>query len=280
MTEAPPEYSEHYFDPSGESLIDNTKSREEKYRDIINKHEISLDFAQRLQQLQGFKIVFLFDDSGSMNCPLMDSPLNNDKTLLKATRWDELQYFAKISVEIATLFDPEGVSVYFLNKYPSPVLNIKNERQVQQLFKDKPNGFTPLPRVLDQVLTENAVFLSEKKLLVVIVTDGEPTNDQGKVAIPYFKEVLQRRHPKVYTTIVACTDDEDAVEYLNKWDRELKNLDVVDDFRNERSEVRAVKGRSYPFSFGDYVVKSLIGSIDPELDNMDERTFSSCCTIV
>ncbi len=279
--EPPPEYSERYCGPNDHEFSDlSSKSREDKYRDIINKHEISLDFAQRLQQLQGFRIVFIFDDSGSMNCPLMDSPLNNDKTLFKATRWDELQYFAKISVELATLFDPDGVSVYFLNKKPSPMPNIKDERQVQQLFRDKPAGFTPLPRVLDQVLTENEVYLSEKKLLVVIVTDGEPTNDQGKVAIPYFKEVLMKRHPKVYTTIVACTDDDDAVEYLNKWDRELKNLDVVDDFRNERAEVRATKGRNCPFSFGDYVVKSLIGSIDPELDNMDEKKLSDCCTIV
>lgn len=84
-------------------------SREEKYRDIVNKHEINIEYAQRLQLLQGYKIVFVFDDSGSMNTPLSESPLNNQNTLLKATRWDELQYFAKISVEIATLFDPEGL---------------------------------------------------------------------------------------------------------------------------------------------------------------------------
>ena len=84
------------------------KSRDEKFKDIVDKYEISLDFSQRLQQLQGFKIVFIFDDSGSMNAPVMDSPLNNSNSLLKATRWDELQYFAKISLEIATLFNPEG----------------------------------------------------------------------------------------------------------------------------------------------------------------------------
>lgn len=83
-------------------------SREELFRDIINKHEINIDYAQRLQLLQGYKVVFIFDDSGSMNTPLSESPLNNQDTLLKASRWDELQYFAKISVEIATLFDPEG----------------------------------------------------------------------------------------------------------------------------------------------------------------------------
>lgn len=53
------------------------------------------------------------------------------------------------------------------------------------------------------------------------------------------------------------------------------NLDVVDDFRNERQEIRKIKGPSFKFSFGDYVVKSLIGSIDEELDKMDEE--NNCC---
>lgn len=62
---APPGYNESIYknDPS------QFKSREERFREIIEKHEISVDFSQRLQQLQGFKIVFIFDDSGSMNAP-------------------------------------------------------------------------------------------------------------------------------------------------------------------------------------------------------------------
>ncbi len=60
-------------------------SREEIYRDIIRKHEINDDFANRLQQLQGFKVVFVFDDSGSMNTVLQDSPLNSSDSLFKAS---------------------------------------------------------------------------------------------------------------------------------------------------------------------------------------------------
>ena len=81
----------------------------------------------------------------------------------------------------------------------------------------------------------------------------------------------------MFTTVVVCTDDDESVEYLNKWDRQLPNLDVVDDFRNERRQIQKVNGRNFRFSFGDYVVKSLIGSIDPELDRLDE---SQCCSIL
>lgn len=70
------------------SLSTNTKtrSREEKFQEVVDKYEISMNFAQRLQQLNGFKIVYIFDDSGSMNATLMDSPLNKEDTLMRVTR--------------------------------------------------------------------------------------------------------------------------------------------------------------------------------------------------
>ncbi len=40
-----------------------------------------------------------------------------------------------------------------------------------------------------------------------------------------------------------------------------------------------MRGHGFSFTFGDYVVKSLIGSIDPEFDNLDEN-YSKCCTIL
>jgi hypothetical protein len=254
------------------------QTREEKYRDIIRKHEISADFANRLQLLQGFKTVFIFDDSGSMNTVLQDSPLNTGTSLFRATRWEELQYFAKISIEIATIFDEAGCDIYFLNRMPSPVFSIRTANQLTPLFQRRPEGYTPLPRVLNSVLADNRMTANtaEKKLLIIIATDGEPTDDFGRASVFEFKQALLSRGPRVFTTVVVGTDDEESVKYLNRWDRKLPNLDVVDDFRNEREEIRKVKGSRFPFSFGDYVVKSLIGSIDPELDQLDEH--SQCCT--
>ena len=192
-------------------------SREEIYREIISKHEINNDFANRLQQLQGFKVVFIFDDSGSMNTVLQDSPLNTSDNLFKATRWDELQYFANISIEIASVFDPNGCDIYFLNRTPSPLRNVSQPSDLITHFNLKPNGYTPLARVLKNVLNDNLTpDQTEKKLLIIIATDGEPTDDSGKVNIAQFKRCLLSRGPNVFTTIVACTDDDESVNYLNK----------------------------------------------------------------
>ncbi|CAF1536043.1 unnamed protein product [Rotaria sordida] len=48
-------------------------------------------------------------------------------------------------------------------------------------------------------------------------------------------------------------------------------MDVADDYRSEREEIRKVQGKNFPFSFGDYVVKILMGPIDNWFDPLDER---------
>ncbi len=83
--------------------------------------------------------MFIFDDSGSMNTVLQDSPLNNNSSLFKVSRWDELQYFAKISIELASIFDPDGSNVYFLNR-PSPIRNVKHSNDIMNVFSEKPQG--------------------------------------------------------------------------------------------------------------------------------------------
>jgi hypothetical protein len=46
-------------------------------------------------------------------------------------------------------------------------------------------------------------------------------------------------------------DDDDCIGYLNDWDKNIPNLDVVDDYRNEKKEIQARQGKQFPFSFGD-----------------------------
>ncbi len=128
-------------------------NREQHYRSIVHKYEISEEFAKRMQLLQGFKIVFIFDDSSSMKASLADSPLNTPGSLLNASRWDELKYFADISIEIASVFDPNGCDVHFLNK--GPLSGITHAHQLEHLFRQGPNGYTPLQNTFNAVLAQN-----------------------------------------------------------------------------------------------------------------------------
>lgn len=70
------------------------------------------------------------------------------------------------------------------------------------------------------------------------------------------------RKPTTYVTFLACTDEPAALNYLNNWDRTMQHVDIVDDFRSELAEVQQKRGPNFKFSYGDYLVKALIGSID------------------
>jgi hypothetical protein len=251
------------------SNLNNGPFDNQRFQQVVQKYEINREFAKKMELVNGFETVFIFDDSGSMNSELNDSPLNAPGSYQRPTRWDELQAFATISVDILSIFDTNGCDIHFLNR--PPMRNVKNYQQILQLFQQKPAGYTPLTRTLQTVLNENRNVLQQKNLLVVIVTDGEPTDDQGYIKINEFSQTLASRQPidRIFVSIVACTDDFDSISYLNNMDKMIPKLDVVDDYRNEKSEVKAKFGPQYPFSYGDYVVKSLVGSIDPELDAMD-----------
>ena len=75
------------------------------------------------------------------------------------------------------------------------------------------------------------------------------------------KVMVNERTTTDYVTFLACTDDDSAIAYLNKWD-------VIDDYTNEKKEVLRTQGRQFSFTFGDYVVKTLVGSVTPALDRL------------
>jgi hypothetical protein len=88
-----------------------------------------------------------------MKSSLEDSPLNRPGNLLNASRWDELKYFANISIEIAAIFEQNGCDVHFLNK--GPFTRITSASQLNYLFEQGPNGYTPLTDTLTAVLVQN-----------------------------------------------------------------------------------------------------------------------------
>ncbi|CAM4772508.1 unnamed protein product [Rotaria magnacalcarata] len=234
----------------------------DRIRAIAGRYEINDTLAQRLNILNQFEIVLLCDDSGSMNTPV-------DGT--QGTRWDELRSIVQIVMEIGCVFDSNGIDVNFLNR--SPMKNVTDPRQVIESFSQRPSGLTPLTPALRQIFQSAASKPgSDKRLLVFVATDGAPTDANGNVDVQGLENLMrnERQANTTYVTFLACTDDESSVAYLSQWDRSMMNVDVVDDYKTEREEVRRTRGYNYPFSFGDYVAKALLGAVDPQMDLLDE----------
>lgn len=63
-------------------------------------------------------------------------------------------------------------------------------------------------RVIREILEEKRRQIHERKLLLLIATDGVPTDDHGHPKIEEFRQVLKHeRNPidRIPVTILACT---------------------------------------------------------------------------
>jgi hypothetical protein len=249
--------------------------RMDQSNEILNRYDITGIYAQHLNRLLGFKLVIICDDSTSMR-----EKLGNGKT-----KWDELRQCVEIILDVASAYNVES-DVLFLNR--PGFRNVKQIGQLSEQFACEPYGQTPLTKSFNIALENNKSELTERKLLVIVLTDGTPTsntNSDPKMAIKEFKSALEARSPidRIFVTLVACTDDEYALRYLNNWDREIRNLDVVDDYESERKEIYAKKDskkRNVAFTYGDYIAKILLGSFVKEIDCADEKKSSHNCSLI
>ena len=262
--------------PQGAAPQSFGEARMQKLRALAQRLEIRPDFVARLRALEGFSIAVICDDSGSMNTPVAAAP-GASPYAPRGTRWTELMETVSHVVELATCLADRGVDVHFLNR--PPMLGVVHAQQVQAAFQHAPpQGFTPLTRALQQVLTDQREALRERKLLLIIATDGRPTDDRGNENIPGFLDALRALPQNCFVQIMACTDDDESVAYLNEADRDIARVDVTDDYRSERKEILAAQGANFHFTFGDYVVKAMLGPVDNSFDKLDQRA-GGCCAI-
>ena len=229
---------------------------------IARRYEISRYMLSRLAQLRQYEIVIVCDDSGSMNTPL---------SYTQQTRWNRLCDIIKIVLEIAIIFDSNGVDIYFLN-HP-PIHNVKQLSTIEHIFSREPCGYTPLVPILRHIFQLPPSRCGhDKQLLVLVATDGAPTDANDMENISELESVL-RNDRKIETTFVnflICTDDPECIRHLRRWDQSMDNVDVIDEFSAERARIRRRYGNSFPFSFGDHISRALLGAIDPLIDEMND----------
>ncbi|CAF3453434.1 unnamed protein product [Rotaria socialis] len=254
--------------------IDPNEIRLRKFEHLIHKYNINADYAFRLRALEGFEIVMIIDDSTSMRTPTIDKNRQDLSAFGQLpTRWDELKHVVSIVVDLASALDPDGIDIFFLNR--QPLLHVFDSAQLDETFSQLPDGPTPITRLLSYVLNLKRSHANDRKLLILIATDGVPTDENGKNDLDGLEKVLRyERYPsidRIFVTFIACTDDLESVAYLNHFDKKIPYVDVLDDYQSERAEILAVQGKRFSFSYGDYVVKLLLGSVDSWFDYLDEK---------
>lgn len=238
-----------------------------KLKDFFTKYEISPYIQEDIDEVRKYDIFMIIDDSGSMKEPSSYlSFLTND--FIRKTRWDEAHETVDIVAELGVLLDDDGIDVRTLNR--DEMYNIRSTEQVASLFNKVPQGRTPLTKVLHEVIN----MPSKKPKLILIVTDGEPNDDDGYSDCDNFYHLLKNRDAdKNRIAILACTTSETQMKWLNKIDKIAKHVDVIDDYISERKDIIAVQGKDFPYSHGDHIIKMLLGPILQKYDDLDEKKF-------
>jgi uncharacterized protein YegL len=255
-----------------------------KYQALVEQFELKADTAENLfHVLLTCDIALLCDDSTSMQTKIVEpgqDPFAN--AAIQKTRWSELKVLAAAIINVVTAINPNGLDIYFLNR--PYLLNQVDTTGLQQVFAAPPSGKTPLRAALTQIYNNKIKKLdANKSLLIVTITDGEPSDCSANQL--YNLIAGMTASGKCHVSFADCTNDETATEYLDSWNRRLKNFDNTDDYREECIKVKRINGRNFKFDYNDYVIKILLATFVRWYFNLDQQNTgninnSDCCTIL
>ncbi|CDR48690.1 hypothetical protein NBRC10512_001402 [Rhodotorula toruloides] len=240
---------------------------------IANEWRIPMEVAMDLAKLALFDTVLLVDDSGSMAFEENGSRIDDAKLIVSRV------------ATAATLFDTDGISVYFLNS-KTVGNNVTNEQQAQQLLAGiKFSGLTPLGTSLEQKILQPLLVSParqgtlRKPLLVVCITDGAPGGEDRHTIVRAItrakRELAQTRFgPDALSVQLAqIGNDLGARQFLGEIDShpEVGGLvDVTSNYELEADDFQKTTGQDLTPEL--WLVKLMLGPIDSSYDLKDENT--------
>ncbi|KAK4051904.1 hypothetical protein OIV83_002609 [Microbotryomycetes sp. JL201] len=237
--------------------------------------EVALD----LVRLALFDVVLYIDDSGSM------------KFEEHGTRMDDLRLLVQRATAAATLFDTDGISVRFINSdrtadhlstAPQALDFVSNGSQYSGMTAI---GCNLSNKILEPMLLQPArQQMLKKPLLVICITDGEPTGEDRSTFVNVVRHArdqlaMTRYGPDALSIELAQVgSDRMARAFLQQIDEDPsvgRMIDVTSDYEHEAEQWQKV----YPqiqLNPELYVLKLLLGAVDAAMDRRDEgpQTYS------
>ena len=175
-----------------------------------------------------YDVILYIDDSGSMAFEENGERIDDLKLILNRVAF------------ATSLFDDDGIQVRFMNS-TAQGNNIRGEQQVNQMIANtKFSGLTPMARELQNKILGPLVLQParngqlQKPILVITITDGQPTGESPSDVARTMKnasEELQRsRFGKgaLAFQFAQVGNDLKAREFLGKLDEEPTIGDIID----------------------------------------------------
>ncbi|PWN28950.1 hypothetical protein BDZ90DRAFT_217977 [Jaminaea rosea] len=229
--------------------------------------------AQDLVKLALFDVMFLLDDSASMNSE-------------KGLRIEALRQIMKRSADAAGRLDPDGMECAWMNAPGGHRIHSASEAESLVKACQFSGPATPLGEALEQKLIRPLLLnpLSsgqglKKPVLAIIITDGRPTGptESGERIVKVIQDAKSRLKKTQYgedalsITIAAVGNDSEAQDWLDSIDNHpaIGDLvDVVSDIRVEAKQVKAQTGVDLTPDL--HCLKLLLGAVDSGYDASDE----------
>lgn len=218
------------FYPPGSPQIEQIAQRASGQVDqLCAQWRINPEIGQDIVKLALFDVILYIDDSGSMAFEENGERIDDLKLILNRVAF------------ATSLFDTDGIQVRFMNS-PTQGNGIRNAQQVEQMISQiKFSGMTPMGRELNAKILQPMVVQParagrlEKPVLVVTITDGQPTGENlnhVNLVMLQASQELQRnpRYGKgaLSFQFAQVGNDLKAREFLGKLDEDASIGDIID----------------------------------------------------
>lgn len=229
----------------------------------------TLDMTTDLAVLGLYDIVIFADDSGSMSTrePKEDN----------MTRFEIMKIVIETIGFWSTLMDPDGIVVRFFNSKVEGN-GIGSLSDVSKIFNQvRPSGSTPMGKNLKSKIFDNIIYpLAQtnelaRPVLILTITDGVPDSQSDVInsiiEIKNFCSKTKYGSNAIAFSFSQIGSDSGATEYLNQLDTHNQVGNIID-CTSEFSIEQKQCGQG--FTEAVWIIKLMIGAIDPSYDQSDE----------
>lgn len=233
---------------------------------LASRWQMPVEMALEMSTLALYDIVVYADDSGSMQFAENGSRIDDLREIL-----------AKVS-EVATLFDEDGILIRFMN---SDIAGngIKTAADAASLLRNiRFDGTTPLGSALESKIVRplfiNNMNNLQKPILVIAITDGEPSEDSRiiKRVITDAHEAARRSRygpGAIAFEFAQVGKDARAQQFLASLDNDPQVGQIIDATSYYELEAEEFKRKGMTLTPSLWLVKLMVGAIDPDKDRHD-----------
>lgn len=218
------------FYPQNSPQLDQIAQRaSSQVQQLAAQWKVNPEIAQDIVKLALYDVILYVDDSGSMAFEE------------NGERIDDLKLIINRVAFAAGLFDDDGIQVRFMNSNEQGN-GIRNQQQVEELIsRIRFQGLTPMGRELNNkvlgplVLSPARSGQLRKPVLVIIITDGQPTGESSRDISSLILNASSelQRNPRYGRGAVAFQfaqvgNDLKAREFLKQLDENREIGDIID----------------------------------------------------